>query len=120
MADGRCAENVNLILPKGKGFERRLMLQQPMGRTPPRPKCIGQLQHRENPFVILLLAFLLADIRKQAQVVLLDGGLATARLEFALRTMLIEDQWWRRAFGLLSGYPAKYSPSLVKRWGKIL
>ena len=39
---------------------------------------IGQLQHRENSFVILLLALLLSDIRKQAEVVLLNGGLATA------------------------------------------
>ena len=78
MADGRCAENVNLILPKSKGFEGRLMFRQPMGRTPPWPECIGQLQHRENPFVILLLALLLSDIRKQAEVVFLNGDLATA------------------------------------------
>ena len=76
-AKSRRAEYVNLILPKGKGFERRLMLQQPMGRTPPRLKCIGQLQYRENSFVILLLSLLLADIRKQAEVVLLNSGLAT-------------------------------------------
>jgi hypothetical protein len=115
LADGRCAENVNLILPKGKGFERRLMFQQPMGRTPPRPECIGQLQHCENPFVILLLALLLSDIRKQAEVVLLNGGLATARSEFALRTMLIEGQWRSRGVSLLSRYIAKYKPNLLNQ-----
>src|SRR5947209_2991513 len=102
---------MNLILADGKGLECRLMLQQPGGgRTPSRPEGIGQLQHRENPFVILLLALLLADIRKQAEVVLLNGVLATARLEFALRTMLIEDQWWSHSLGLLSSYLAKCNP----------
>src|SRR6202046_2778370 len=104
---------MNLILPKSKGFERRLMLQRPMGRMPPRAKCIRQLQHCENSFAILLRSLFLADIRKQAEVVVLNGGLATARLEFTLRTMLIEDDWRSSGGGLLSGHIAKYKPNLI-------
>src|SRR6266700_1625506 len=107
---------MNLILADGKGLERRLMIQQPGGgRTPSRSEGMGQLQDRENPLVILFPALLLANIRKQTEVVLLNRDLAAPGSEFALRTMLIEDQWWRCGCGLLSGYSAKYSLSLVNQ-----
>jgi len=79
-------------------------------RAPARTEGVGKLRDGEDAFAAEFLALLRAHAGQQAQIVLVDGDLPTAGLEFALSAVAVQDEIRRRGAGeqrgdFLSAFP---------------
>src|ERR1035441_10389544 len=96
------AVNVNGVLSEGERLQGKMArfgwVFRPLGRSS-WPKRVGQLVDGEYALATMTFALLRAHTDQQAEVVLLDGYLSAAGLEFALGAVPVQDKVGRRGAG---------------------